>query len=77
MKRAYYRRIPIYYDPCTEEVKGRNWFYNILLDIMIWIDFNIIFRIFESDGFPIWVEIDDKDQEILGIKKKKEDVNNE
>jgi hypothetical protein len=72
MKKAYYRRIPIYYNQCTEEVKGRNWFYDILLESMLWIDFNITFRLFDSEGFPIWVEIDDKDQEILGIKKKEE-----
>lgn len=72
MKKAYYRRIPIYYDPCTEEIEGRNWFYAVLLYFMLWIDVNITFNFvdFETEGFPIRVEVDDKDQEILGIKRK-------
>lgn len=74
MKRAHYRKIPIYYDPCTNEVTGRNWFYDILLGLMLWIDVNIIFQYFypDSEGFPLWVEMDEKDKEILGIKEKKE-----
>lgn len=56
MKKAYYRRIPAYYNEETNELRGRNWFYDKLIDINIWIDINII----ELDGFPIIVE-DDKE----------------
>lgn len=73
MKRAYYRGIPIFYDPCTEDIKGRNWFYEILVDIMLWLDVNILFMFNNDDGFRIWMEIDDKDQEILGMKKKEKE----
>jgi len=73
MKKAYYRGIPIYYNPCNEDIKGRNWFYDILVDIMLWLDVNILFMFNHDDGFRIWMEIDDKDQEILGMKKKEKE----
>jgi len=59
MKKAHYRNIPIYYDPKTEEVKGRNWFYDILVGINIYIDFNIL----SLEELPIWV--DEEKEEIL------------
>lgn len=34
-KNAYYRKIPAYYNLKTDELKGRNWFYDILIDSKI------------------------------------------
>lgn len=27
MRKAYYRKIPVYFNPETTELEGRNWFY--------------------------------------------------
>lgn len=51
-KKAKYRSIPCYYDTETEELIGRNWFYDMLVEINIWLDLNI----FNVDEFPIWIE---------------------
>lgn len=55
MKRGYYRGIPVYVNvenSYSAEVKGRNWFYSRLVDIMVWLDVNI----FLVDGFDIFIE---------------------
>lgn len=51
-KRAYYRSIPCYYNPRTEELIGRNKFYDILTTINVWWDINII----QVEEFPILIE---------------------
>lgn len=51
-KRAYYRKIPAYFNEETLEIRGRNKFYNWLIAINIWIDINIV----GIDEFPILVE---------------------
>lgn len=56
MKKARYRKIPIYFNPDTGEIKGRNKFYDILVDINIWIDIKIV----NIEYFPIWIEEDEK-----------------
>jgi len=52
MKRAYYRGIPAYFDPETNELIGRNMFYDLLIDINIWIDVYVI----NIEEFPIHIE---------------------
>jgi hypothetical protein len=52
MKKAYYRGIPAYFDPETNELMGRNVFYDILIDINIWFDVYIV----DIEEFPIWIE---------------------
>jgi hypothetical protein len=55
MKRGYYRRIPVFVKELAgggAEVEGRNWFYNILVDIMLWIDIEIIM----VEEFDVWIE---------------------
>jgi hypothetical protein len=54
MKKAYYRGIPCYFDLDTSELVGRNWFYDILVDINIWIDLYIV----DVEFFPIEIEDD-------------------
>jgi len=54
MKKAYYRRIPCYFDIDTHELVGRNWFYDLLVGINIWIDFEIL----KIEEIPIWIEED-------------------
>jgi hypothetical protein len=54
MRRAYYRSIPAYFNPETNEIKGRNWFYDLLIDINIWWDFTVL----ELEEIPILIEED-------------------
>lgn len=54
-KKAYYRKIPAYYDVMTNEVVGRIPIYDIAIEIMIWIDTYII----EVDEYPIYIEDND------------------
>ena len=58
-RKARYRGIPCYWNPVNDEIVGRNWFYDKLIDIMIWIDLVII----DVDEFPLWVEIDEIEKE--------------
>jgi hypothetical protein len=63
MKEAYYRSIPCYYDDDTHELHGRNWFYNILLDVTLWFDVEIL----QIEEFPIWIDeadlVDEEDEQ--------------
>ena len=52
MKKARYRGIPAYFNLETNEIQGRNWIYDILIEINIWIDVNIV----EIEEFPILIE---------------------
>lgn len=58
-KKGYYRNIPVYvrrfeseYDDL--EIVGRNWFYDILADFMLFWDTEILM----VDYYQIWIEID-------------------
>ena len=53
-KLAYYRKIPIYYNTQTDELIGRNWFYDKLAYINILIDFYIL----NLEEIPILIEED-------------------
>ncbi len=53
-KKAYYRKIPAYFNLETSELRGRNKIYDILISINIWIDCNII----QVEEFPILIEED-------------------
>lgn len=55
-KKAKYRGIPCYYNEETEELGGRNWFYDILVSINIFLDYEI----FLLDELPIWIDVDEK-----------------
>ncbi len=57
-RKARYRAIPCWFDTTTDELTGRNWFYDILVDINIWFDLNIL----ELDELPIWVEVDEPEK---------------
>jgi hypothetical protein len=67
MRKAYYRRIPVYFNPDTTELEGRNWFYSILANIMIYIDAYIIRN---EEGFPIWIEMNDSEKQWKDIIEK-------
>ncbi len=54
MKKAKYRGIPAYFDINTMELIGRNWFYDLLIDVNVWIDVNIV----GVEAFPIEIEDD-------------------
>ena len=56
-RRGYYRRIPIYARDTIDfgvELEGRNWFYGLLLDFMLFVDTEILM----VEGFDIWIEED-------------------
>lgn len=58
VKKGKYRGIPIYYDPISHEMMGRNWLSDVLLNINLWFDINVI----KVDSFDIWLE-EDKDRD--------------
>lgn len=47
---ASMHNIPCYYNIHTEEIQGTNWFWDKVLDFVIWLEFE--FAITE-EGFPI------------------------
>lgn len=51
-KFAFYRNIPAYFNPKTNELKGRNLFYDLLISINIFIDSEVLM----IDHFPILIE---------------------
>ncbi|MDR1287999.1 MAG: hypothetical protein LBK08_10355 [Treponema sp.] len=51
-----YMGIPIFFDPQTNGVKGRNAFCEFLLAIAIWLDANIIMPFLGLDDFQIEIE---------------------
>lgn len=53
---ARYRDIPALYDETTGEPKGKNWFYDILIDINLFIDL----RILRLEEPPIWIATDEE-----------------
>lgn len=56
-RKAYYRSIPAYFNPITNDIEGRNWFYDILIEINLWVDVNIV----GVEEFPILMKEDDDD----------------
>lgn len=54
-RNACYRGIPCWYNPITDEIKGKNWMYDHLISIVIWFDTEILM----IEAFPLWVEVDD------------------
>ena len=55
MKKAYYRMIPCFFNPNTNELEGRNWFYDLLIELNVWIDFELL----GIEELPIYIEEDD------------------
>lgn len=49
---AYYRSIPAYFNEDTCEIIGRNWFYDKLIALNIWWDFEIL----QIEELPILLE---------------------
>lgn len=54
-RKAYYRGIPAYFNLLTSDLEGRNWLYDVLIDINVWIDIHIV----EVETFPILIEDDE------------------
>lgn len=58
IKKGHYRGVPIFMDLTTGEVEGRNWFYDILVDINLFIDTEVL----QLEELPIWMEVDDDEK---------------
>lgn len=41
-KLAFYRKIPAYYNESTHEIIGRNWIFDKLIAINVFVDFKLI-----------------------------------
>ena len=41
MQEARYHKVPCYFNRYTNEIEGKNWFYEILVRFWIWFDLNI------------------------------------
>lgn len=52
MKNAKYRWIPCWFDEETHEIMGKNWYYDVLIELNIWFDFSVL----KLDELPIWIE---------------------
>lgn len=52
MKKARYHNIPCWYESATRDLFGRNWFYDVLVDINKWLDVYI----FEVEELEIKIE---------------------
>lgn len=52
MKKARYRGIPCFFNPDTYEIMGRTWFYDKLINLLMWIDIEIL----GVEEFKIWME---------------------
>ncbi|MGV4535534.1 hypothetical protein [Ornithobacterium rhinotracheale] len=52
MKKAFYRRIPAYYNEETGELVGRNWLYDKLIAFNLWWDLAVL----ELEEIPILVQ---------------------
>lgn len=55
IKKGHYHNIPIFIDLSTGEIEGRNTLYDIAVDIMIFVDTEIL----QVEEFAIWIEEDD------------------
>ncbi len=55
MKNATYRGIPCWYNPIDNELKGKNWLFDILISFNIWWDFNVLLL----EELPLWIEVDE------------------
>lgn len=51
-RKAKYRKIPAYFDMETNEIYGRNWLFDKLIDLNIWFDVNVV----KVNEFPIEIE---------------------
>ena len=54
MKKAYYHKVPCYFNPETGELSGRNWFMDLIIEALVYIDVYIL----EVDEFKIYVKKD-------------------
>ena len=57
-RNSSYRGIPCWYNPITDEIKGKNWFYDQLVSIFSWFDLNVL----SLDAIPLWVDVDELEQ---------------
>ena len=57
-RNSSYRGIPCWYNPITDEIKGKNWFYDQLVSIFSWFDLNVL----ALDAIPLWVDVDELEQ---------------
>ena len=54
MVNVHYRWIPCFFDETTHELMGRNWYYDILVSVSVWVDSELL----GLDELPIWVDVD-------------------
>lgn len=57
MKKATYRSIPCYFDRHTNLLIGRNWFYDLLVRINIWLDYNVL----GIEDLPVYIQEDEEE----------------
>jgi len=57
-KNSSYRGIPCWYNPVNDEIRGKNWFYDLMVSACLWFDEKVL----ALDSFPIWVDVDELEQ---------------
>lgn len=55
IRKATYMGIPCWYDMLTDELTGRNRFYDFLLDIALYFSLYVL----RKDDIEFWVEVDE------------------
>ncbi|MDD5353082.1 MAG: hypothetical protein PHS93_07985 [Candidatus Omnitrophica bacterium] len=55
--KGFFYFIPIFYNEENNELKGKNAFFDLLLNIMIFIHKNIVIKITGIEDFPIKLEV--------------------
>lgn len=53
-RNARYRGIPCWYNPFNNELVGKTWLYDKLLQLAVWFDVYVT----EVEEFKVWVEVD-------------------
>lgn len=58
IRRAYYRKIPAYFDMNDNAIVGRNWFYDLLIQANLWFDTYIV----QVEEYPVLIEETNEDE---------------
>ena len=56
MKKARYRDIPVWFNPITNELQGRNVLAEVALVIMVYLDTYFFMPLFNEEEYPIMIE---------------------
>ena len=68
IRTAKYHGCKCYFDDETNELQGRNWLWDWLVSINLWLDLNV----FGLEELPVWIDL--TDEEVADLKKKQPEL---